>query len=232
MERGAYLNPAVITASKNLVCVVGHAGTGRANAWDTNHGSREVKVGGEKVKMCKIYAGIVCTDHVEIFKERAHPVFKNQVFATPHHIYYTPAGEEMMRNAGTKSPQELAKDFADMLAKVAGDHVSKDEYESAKGQIGQGLALVKKDEIRKAIEIFTKVSQHKNGLLQPMGTKELDALEVSGNARYESALQTLETQNGEEQAKKELKKVAEEYKPLPCSKKAAEILKLMAEKGR
>ncbi len=232
MERGAYLNPAVITASKNMVCVVGHAGTGARNSWDTNHGSREVKVGSEKVKMCKIYTGIVCSDHVEIFKERAHPVFKNQVFATPHHIYYTPAGEEMMRNAGTKTPQDLARDFADMLAKVGGDHVSKEEYEGARGQIREGLAAVKKDEIKKAIEIFTKVSHHKNALLHPMGKKELDALEVSGNARYDAALQTLETQNGEEQAKKELKKIAEEYKPLPCSQKAAEILKLMAEKGR
>ena len=67
---------------------------------------------------------------------------------------------------------------------------------------------------------------------QPMGKKELDALSAGGDARYNTALQTLETANGEEQAKKELKKIADEYAPLPCSKKAAEILKLMAEKGR
>lgn len=230
MEKGTYPNPAVVTASKNMVCVVGHAGTGARNSWDTTHGTREVKVGTEKVKMCKFYTGLVCSDHVEIFKERAHPVFKNQQFATPHHIYYTPAGEEMMRNAGSKSAQELARDFADMLAKVGGDHVTKDAYEAAKKDVASGLSLVKKDDIKKAIEVFSKLTRHVQPLLHPMGTKQLDALEASGSARVDAAVQTL--QSSEEQGKKELKKVAEEYPPLPCAKKAAEILKLMAEKGR
>ena len=134
---------AVVTASKNMVCVVGHAGTGAKNAWDTTHGMREVKKGAEKIKMCKIYTGIVCTDHVEI---------------------------------------------------------------------------------------FTKLAKNANELLQPMGTRELDALEASGTARVDAAIQTLGSNEAE--GKKELKKVADEYGPLPCSKKAAEVLRLMAEKGR
>lgn len=229
MERSAYPNPAVVTASKNMVCLVGHGG---ARDFATNHGSKDVKVGTEKVRMCKIYSGIQCADHVEIFKERAHPVFKNQVFATPHHLYYTPSGEEIVRNFGTKTPQELAKDFADALAKVPGPHVGKDDYDGAKTHVNQGLDLVKKDEIKKAIAVFTTLTKHKNEQLRPMGTRELDALQASGDARVQSALQTLESTNGEEKAKKELKKVADEYAPLPCAKKAEEILRLMAEKGR
>ena len=221
---------AVVTASKNMVCVVGHAGTGAKNAWETTHGMREVKKGADKVKMCKIYTGIVCSDHVEIFKERAYPVFKNKTFDMPHHIYYTPTGEELFRNAGAKTAQDLAKDFADALAKVTGKHVGKDEYDTAKGQVETAAGHIKKDEIKKAVEILTKLSKSPNELLQPMGTKELDALEATGNARVEAAMQTL--QSSEDEGKKELKKVAEEYAPLQCSKKAAEVLKLMAAKGR
>ena len=36
--------------------------------------------GGEKVKVCKIYAGIACSDHVDVFKERVQPLFKGQKF--------------------------------------------------------------------------------------------------------------------------------------------------------
>ena len=210
--------------------MVGHAGTGRQNSWDTNHGSREVKQGTEKIKMCKIYTGIVCADHVEIFKDRTPPLFKNQTFAMPHHVYCTPAGEELFRNAGAKTAADLVTDFNSALTKVGGLHVSKDEYDSAKKVVANGASLVKKDEIKKAIEVFTKLSQHANELLRPMGKKELDALEASGSARVDAAMETLKS--SEEQGKKELKKVADEYGPLPCAKKAAEVLKLMAEKGR
>jgi hypothetical protein len=229
-EKGTYPVAAVVTASKNMVCVVGHAGHGAKNAWDTTHGMREVTRGKEKIKMCKIYTDIVCTDHVEIFKERAYPVFKNKTFDMPHHIYYTPTGEELFRNAGTKTAPDLIKDFEAALAKVQGKHLSKDDYNAAKGNIATAAAHIKKDEIKKAIAIFNKLAKDPNELLQPMGTRELDGLEASGNARVDAAIQTL-TSN-EEEGKKELKKVAEEYGPLPCSKKAAEVLRLMAEKGR
>jgi len=210
-----------------MVCVVGHGG---AKVWDTTHGSREVKQGTEKVKMCRIYTGIVCSDHVEIFKDRTPPLFKNQAFAMPHHVYCSPAGEELFRNAGAKTAAELAKDFADALGRVVGNHLSKDDYESAKKVIANGANFVKKDDIKKAIEVFTKLSQNANELLRPLGTKELDALEASGSARVDAAMETLKS--SEEQGKKELKKVADEYVPLPCAKKAAEVLKLMSEKGR
>jgi hypothetical protein len=227
VEKGTYPNPAVVTASKNFVCVVGHAG---AKVWETNHGSREIKQGTDKVKVCKLYSGITCADHVEIFKERAHPVFKNKTFETPHHLYFTPNGEEMKRNFGVFSPQDMVKEFNDILAKVPGTHISKDDYEGARTQVNQGAAHVKKDEIKKAIAVFTALTKHKNEMLRPMGQRELDALEASGGARVEAAIQTMGS--NEEEGKKELKKVAEEYVPLACAKKAEEVLRLMAEKGR
>lgn len=230
MERTTYPNPAVVTASKNLVCVVGHAGTGAKNAWETNHGSREVKRGGEKVKMCKHYTGIVCSDHVEFFKERVPKVFGNNVFNMPHHVYYNPGGDELFRSEGSKNPQEMAKEFADALAKVGGTFATRDEYEAAKAQVADGRALVKKDEIKKAIDVFSKLTKHKNDRLHVMGTKELEALNASGSARVDAAIQTLGTSEAE--GKKELQKVADEYPPLACAKKAQEMLKLMAEKGR
>src|SRR5688572_30017790 len=66
VEKTAYPNAAVTAAAKNMVCVVGHGG---AKDFPTKHGDKEIKVGGEKVRVCKIYAGITCNDHVEAFKE-------------------------------------------------------------------------------------------------------------------------------------------------------------------
>lgn len=230
VEKTAYPNAEVVSASRNMVCVVGH--TGASKDFSTNHGTKEIKVGGEKVKVCKIYPGIACSDHVEAFKERAQALFKGAKFATPHHIYFSPAGEEWARNAGGKAPGELAREFGEMLAKVNGTHVAKDEYDGAKSQIETGRSLVKKDEIKKAIESFTKVAKHKNERLQVLGTREMDALGAAGDARFQAAMQTMESQNGEEKAKKELKKLADEYAPLACAEKAKEILRQMEEKGR
>jgi hypothetical protein len=167
---------------------------------------------------------------VEIFKDRTPPLFKNQTFAMPHHVYCSPSGEELFRNAGTKTAADLTTDFTAALAKVGGLHVSKDDYDGARKVVANGASLVKKDEIKEAIKVFTKLSQHANELLRPLGTKELDALEASGSARVDAAMETLKS--SEDQGKKELKKVADEYGPLPCAKKAAEVLKHMAEKGR
>ena len=227
MEKSVYPNPAAVAATKFAVCFVAHGG---AKSWDTTHGMKEIKQGAEKVKVCKIYPNIVCTDHVDAFKERAAAVFGDKVFATPHYIYYTPAGEELFRNFGVVTPQQFQKDHENALAKVEGTHVSKEEYDAAMGTIREAKALVKKDEIKKAIALFQKISKGKNVRLQPVGENELNGLEASGDARVEAAVQTLGT--SEEQGKKELKKVADEYPPLPCSKKAAEVLRLMAEKGR
>ena len=95
------------------------------------------------------------------------------------------------------------------------------------------LALVKKDEIKKAIELFTKMTKHKNEMRGRWARRSSTRLESSGHGRVQAALQLMESQGGEEaKAKKELKKVADEYPPLPCAKEAAEVLRLMAEKGR
>jgi hypothetical protein len=227
VEKSTYPNPAVVAASKNMVCVVGHAGH---KGWETNHGSRDVKRGADKVKMCRHYTDIVCIDHVETFKQLTPKLFGNKAFDMPHHIFYSPAGEELRRSSGVVEAKQLAQEFAEALAKVTGNFVAKDEYEAAKTQVAGGLALVKKDEIKKAIDVFTKLTKHKNERLAAMGMKELHALDAGGSARVDAAIQAL--QSSEEEGKKELKKVADEYQPLACAKKAQEVLKLMAEKGR
>lgn len=227
VEKGTYPNPVVITAAKNLVCVVAHAG---AKVWETNHGSTEIKQGKDKIKMCKIYAGIACADHVEVSKERIAQIFGNKVYATPHHLFYNPKGEELSRSSGTVSPQQLAKDFADALAKVEGTHVAKEDYDKVMVSVREGQAAVKKDEIKKAIAAFQKAAKHENPRLKALADKELEALQVSGEARVEAAIKAMGT--SEEDGKKELKKVADEYPPLDCAKKAAEILRVMGEAGR
>lgn len=226
-EKGTYPNAAAVAASKNAVFIVGHLG---AKSWETNHGSKEIKKGSDKVKVCRIYGSITCDDHVTIGKEKASDFFGDKVFATPTHIYCEPSGKEMTRRPGVISAADLVKDVDAAVAKVPGPRMSKEEYDTAMSSIKQGQDLVKKDEIKKAIEAFTKVSKNPNEKVRALGDQELKSLDESGTARFDAAVQLLES--SEEQGKKELQKIAKEYPPLSCAKKAEEILKLMADKGR
>jgi len=226
-EKGTYPNAAAVAASKNVVFIVGHLG---AKNWDTNHGSKEIKKGAEKVKVCKIYSSITCDDHVTIGKEKAGDFFGDKVFATPTHIFCEPSGKEMTRRAGAITAPELVKEVEAAVAKITGPKMSKEEYDTALSSIKQGQDLVKKDEIKKAIEAFTKLSKSPNEKVHALGEQELKSLDESGTARFDAAVLLLES--NEEQGKKELVKIAKEYPPLACAKKAEEVLKLMAEKGR
>jgi hypothetical protein len=209
------------------VFIVGHLG---AKSWDTNHGSKEILKGKEKVKVCKLYNSITCDDHVAIGKEKAADFFGDKVFPTPTHIFCEPSGKELSRRPGSITAPELVKEVDAAVAKVTGPRMSKEEYDSAMASIQQGQGFVKKDEIKKAIEAFTKISRNPNEKVRALGEQELKNLDEAGTARFDAAVQLLES--SEEQGKKELQKIAKEYPPLSCAKKAEEILKLMAEKGR
>jgi len=226
-EKGTYPNPAAVAASKNVVFIVGHLG---ARGWDTTHGTKEITKGKEKVKVCKIYASLTCDEHVAIGKQKASDFFGDKVFATPTHIFCDPSGKELSRRPGAINAPDLVKEIDAAVAKVPGTRVSKDEYDTAMVSMNQAQACVKKDDIKKAIEAFQKVAKSPNDRLRELGEKELKALDESGNARCEAAERLLES--SEEQGKKELEKIAKEYPPLACAKRAQEILKLMAEKGR
>ncbi|HTF56268.1 MAG TPA: hypothetical protein VK661_03295 [Planctomycetota bacterium] len=207
--------------------IVGHLG---AKSWTTNHGSKEITRGKEKVKVCKIYNSITCDDHVTIGKEKASDFFGDKVFATPTHIFCEPSGKEISRRPGVINAADLVKEVDAAVAQVPGPRMSKDEYDTTLTSIQQGRDFVKKDEIKKAIDAFTKISKNANEKIHALGEQELKSLEDSGTARVEAAERLLES--NEEQGKKELQKIAKEYPPLSCAKRAEEVLKLMAEKGR
>jgi hypothetical protein len=177
VERTAYPNPAVVAASKNLVCVVGHAGTGAKNSWDTNHGSKEIKQGTEKIKVCKLYNSLVCSDHVEIFKDRVPAIFGDKVFPTPTHVYYSPAGEELSRVPGAITPQALAKDMNDAVAKISGNHISKDDYDAAKKERGGARAREERRN-QEGDRAVHQDDQAQERDARPLGQKELDTPRV------------------------------------------------------
>lgn len=194
----------------------------------TTHGSKEIKKGKDKVKVCKIYTTITCEEHIEIAQAKWTDFFGEQRVALPQHVFVDAAGKEFTRRAGSMSAQDLAKEITDTSAKIEGDKVPKGDYEAARTAIQDGLEAVKAEEIKKAIAAFTKVTKSPHSRLHPLGEGQLQNLQVSGDARIEAAVQL--TGTNLEEAKKTLRKIADDFKPLECATKAAELLKAIEKK--
>jgi len=204
---------------------VAHLG---ARGWNTTHGTKEIKQGKDKYKVCKIYSTITCDDHVETGKTKWNDFFGDKTVPLPQHVFVDASGKELSRKAGSVTGPDFVKLINEAVAKVEGAKVPKGDYDGARSAIRDGEALVRKDEIKKAIAAFTKVTKSTHPSLAKLGDDQLKGLQVSGDARVEAAIQQMGTNVDE--AAKVLKKVADEYKPLECATKAADILKAMAEK--
>ena len=199
-----------------------------ARGWATSHGTKEIKKGKDKYKVCKIYSTISCDDHVELGKTKWSEILGEKEVALPQHVFVDAAGKVLSRKAGSMTAQDLVKEINDAVAKIEGPKIPKGDYDVARSALRDGEDLVKKDEIKKAIAAFTKVTKSTHPPLAKLGDDQLKNLQSSGDARVEAAIQQMSTNVDE--AAKVLKKVAEEYKPLECATKAADILKAMAEK--
>jgi hypothetical protein len=127
-------NPQVLKAMKGFLVVYGN------NA--DQHGSRDGTIDGKPAKVCKLAPGITCADHKRII---------DQVFSTygdvcvdrtsnlkmPVHFVVDPDGKVVAQiNSGTVAagfdavpPAQLAKGFADALAKVGGPGLTADDVE-------------------------------------------------------------------------------------------------------
>ena len=204
---------------------MGHLG---ARDWTTTHGMKEIKKGKDKYKVCKIYNTITCDDHVETGKTKWNDFFGEKKVPLPQHIFVDASGKELSRKAGSMTAQDLVKEINDAVAKIAGPKIPKGDYDVARSTIRDADDLVKKDEIKRAIAAFTKVTKSAHPNLAKLGDDSLKNLQSAGDARVEAAIQQMST--NVEEATKVLKKVAEEYKPLECATKAADILKAMADK--
>jgi hypothetical protein len=217
MAASTYTDARLIAVSKSFVNVVSHG--------DTGHGTRQVIVGRETKTWCKEYWGIPCEVHVEGSKAVGN--FMKGSYGTPTTILCDPDGKELFRKPGAMSGAELAKEMAAVLAKTPGEKVSIADWSGAKKSLADADAHLEKGEWKKALELVTKVAKHKAKAVAALADEARKRIEEKGAALLEEAQGKLESEK--EEAKKLLRKVADEFKGLDCAKKAAELLKSQKE---
>jgi hypothetical protein len=214
MAESTWTDKKVIEASKNFVCLVGHG--------EMQHGSNEVLLGREKVKLCSEYYTISCDKHVDGAKIVGR-FFQGQ-YSTPTTVFAEPGGKELFRKQGSMSAGELVKQMNDALSKVAGEKVPLPVWAAAKQLLKDAEAALEKKDGKKAIDAYTKVGKLSRSIWFKDTSKEgLDKV----NAEGEKLLQDAMALENAAEKKKALQKIADDFKPLPVSAQAKKELEAL-----
>lgn len=210
MEEGTLRNAKVIDLSKTFVMLAAHQ--------ETAHGSTEMIVGREKVKLCNDYGTIPCEAHVRAWSAVGH--FINGTFGTPTTIFCDPTGKEISRHEGDPGAGEMVKKMTDALAKVEGEKIPAAVW----SQQAEAEAAWMKGDFKKAVDLWTKQSKSKTASLR---TLSQDGLQKIGD-RGAEALKTALAIESVPDKKAALKKIGDDFKGLPVAadaKKELETIK-------
>jgi hypothetical protein len=211
MSESTYTDSKVIELSKSFVNLVAHQ--------ETTHGTHEAVVGREKAKLCNEYYDIPCDVHTKATS--AIGKFFNGTFGTPTTVFCDPSGKELSRLVGGASSSELMKKMNESLGKVSGDHVALGLWHQAHQFVSEAEAAAQKSDYHKAVEAYSRIAKMSKGAWFKDTSKEgLDKMNQAGEERLKEAL-ALEAV---EEKKKALRKVADDFKPLPCSLEAKKEL--------
>jgi hypothetical protein len=210
MADSSYKDAKVIEASRNFVNLVAHE--------DTAHGTKEVVVGREKQKLCNEYHTIPCETHKAAYGFAGR--FFQGTFQTPTTVFADPSGKEISRAVGGLSAGELVKKMNEALLKVSGEKVPLPVWQMAKVLMNDGEVAREKDDLKKAVEAYTKLSKLRGGTLKADADAALKKLDEEGEKRLAAAL----AEASVDEKKKAVKKVADDFKPLPVSAKAKKEL--------
>jgi hypothetical protein len=213
MEEGTLRNAKVIELSKTFVNVVAHK--------DTEHGSTETLVGREKVKLCNDYGTIPCEAHVKAWSAVGH--FINGSFGTPTTIFCDPAGKELFRTEGDPGAGDMAKKMTEALAKVDGEKIPSTTWTQATQLQADAQAAFDKGDVRKAIELWTKIAKLKGNSFR---TLALEGYKKAGDKGAEALKAALAIDNVADR-KTELRKIADDYKGLNVSADARKELEAL-----
>ena len=211
MEASTYPDKKYIESSRMWVNVAAHS--------EKTHQVTAV-VGGKQVTVCSAYWNIPCEAHSKCYS--ASGQFEN-IKGLPTTVYTDADGKEIGRAVGGKSASELIKMQKDLLEKIPGDKISIDEWNQAKKLLEEADSNLAKGEWKKSIEGFTKVSRLQKKIWKDKSAEGLNKLEEKGRELIATAKEKVETEK--EEAKKILKLVAADFKPLACSKEALAALK-------
>lgn len=208
----AFTDPKVIEASRNFVNIVGMQ--------DTGHGEKEVQIGKEKVKLCKLLHTVPCAVHVKGY-DTMQKYFQGNV-TIPAYAFGDPVGKELFKEQGkAQSSSDITKNMDKALRQVSGDKVHWSAWNQAKTDIAKGDVLLEKKEYKKAIELFLKVRKMKPGFgFKDMGEAGLERADKVGGELLKQALDLSEV----DARKKALKKVMDDFKGVEASDKAEKEL--------
>jgi hypothetical protein len=207
-------------ASQKVVTLVG--------ILDRKHGSIPVTINGRREKRCSIVQSMTCEEHFLIADHAYKEFFEatGQVFC----VALDPRGKNPTKPVPTPSGDAYAKVVEEALAKIDGTSISKADYDAVIPQIDAAAGAVARGEIHKAIEALQRASKTSVEKLRRMAEERLQELDGRGDGLIEEARQLLEKDPAK--AKEILRRVASQYPPLACAKKAEELLKSTSEKGR
>jgi len=195
---------------------------------DRKHGSIAVNVNGRREKRCSIVSSLTCEEHFLIADHACKEFFEGQ--GTVLSVALDPRGKNPTKPVTTRTGEEYVKLLEEALAKIDGQSISKADYDAVIPNLDAADALVAKGEVRKAIETVQKAAKTPVEKLRLMTEEKLNEIDGRGENLVEEARQLLE--KDPVKAKDILRRVASQYPPLACAKKAEELLKSAAEKGR
>lgn len=210
MSEAAFADPKVIELSRNFVNVLAHS--------ETAHGDHEIFVGREKTKLCNEYPNIPCSIHTKGWA--AVTKFIQGNFTVPLTIFADPAAKEIGKVEGGLSPNDLIKKMNDMLAKVPGDHIHATLWQTAKRLVADSDGWLAKGEPKKAAECLAKLGKIKGAPIKEMADEAAGRANEAGR----KALQTALALGADEERKKALKRIVDDYRPLDVSGEAKKEL--------
>lgn len=210
MAESSYTNKNVIEASRNFVNIVAHQ--------ETSHGSTEVLIGREKVKLCNEYHVIPCETHVKTWN--AVGKFFQGSFGTPTTVFAEPGGKEISRKAGSMGAGELAKEMNSVATKWPGDKINYAAWTQAKQMIAAGEASLEKKEYKKAVTAGTTVGKMKGRAFKDMSEEFMKKVVAAGDEALQEALALPEAAA----KKKAVQKIVDDFKGTEVSDKAKKEL--------
>ena len=211
MSDSTFTDPKVIELSRNFVNVIAHS--------ETAHGDRDAMVGREKTKLCNEYGSIPCSVHTKGWST-AVGKFIQGTFGTPTTIFADPKGKEIGKSEGGLSAKELMNKMNDALTKVPGDHIHATLWQAARRLVSDSDAWLAKGEPKKAAECLVKLGKMKGAPIKEMADEAAGRANEAGRKALQAALAL----GADEEKKKALRKVIDDYKPLEVSTEAKKEL--------
>lgn len=214
-------NQPAIEASLKVVNVVG--------ILDQAHGSSYVMVNGRKEKRCSIFPTMTCEEHFKI----ADYAFLNGFASSDGQkqvliCVFNSQGKRPGKWIHNPGGEGYVKMVEDAVKKIDAQTISKPVYDAFMAQMDAAKQLQDKHELRKAIDILLKASQHEIKRLGGIADERVREINEEGSGRVTEA----EGQATKDlaKAKEALKQVIRDYAPLDCSKRAEEVLKRLSGK--